>query len=137
MTTQSEPVRTQTLTPYLCARGAADAIAFYTSVFGAELIGEVWHDPDDGRVGHAELQIGDTRLYVSDEYEEIGVLSPQTWGGTTVSFVLVVDDVDAAWTAALENGAIVERDITVDHGMRGGWVRDPWGHRWNVGELTT
>jgi uncharacterized glyoxalase superfamily protein PhnB len=132
--TDADP-RTQTLTPYLCARGAEDAIGFYRDVFGAALVGEVYRDPDDGRIGHAELSVGATTFYLADEYEALGVLSPSSRGGTTVSFVLLVDDVDATWAAALDRGATPEREITVAHGMRAGWLKDPWGHRWNVGEL--
>lgn len=127
--------RIQTITPYLCVKGAEGAIAFYESVFGAKVVGDVWHDPDDGRVGHAELEIGDMRLYISDEYESLGVLSPQTRGGTTVSFVLAVDELDRVWARALDEGATVDREITVQYGMRAGWLYDPWGHRWQVGEL--
>lgn len=135
MTTSTE-TQTQTLIPYLCARGAGEAIALYESVFGAEVIGDVWRDPDDGRVGHAELRIGDMAFYLSDEYEWLGVLSPTSRGGTTVSLVLLVDDLDPVWEIALERGATVEHDITVDYGRRAGWLTDPWGHRWNVGELS-
>lgn len=134
MTAPTE-TQTQTLTPYLCARGAAEAMAFYEAVFGAEAIGDVWRDPDDGRVGHAELRVGDMVFYLSDEYESLGVLSPSARGGTTVSLVLRVDELDPVWERALERGATVERDITFDHGRRAGWLTDPWGHRWNVGEL--
>ncbi len=125
----------QTVTPYLCARDAEAAIAFYREVFGATLEGEPWRDPADGRIGHAELHFDEMRLFVSDEYEALDVLSPQSRGGTTVSFVLVVDDVTATWTKAIEHGATVEREVKVDHGMRAGWLRDPWGHRWNLGEV--
>ncbi|CAA9250027.1 MAG: hypothetical protein AVDCRST_MAG50-2555 [uncultured Acidimicrobiales bacterium] len=132
-TTASTGVRT--MTPYLCARGATDAITFYGDVFGAQVQGEPWLDPTDGRIGHAELLLGDTRFYISDEYEALDVLSPQGRGGTTVSFVVVVEDVDTVWAKALQRGATLERDITVGNGLRSGWLRDPWGHRWNVGEI--
>ena len=135
--TDERSTRAQTLTPYLCVRGAADAITFYETVFHAKVEGEIWRDPADGRIGHAELHVGGMRLFISDEYETLDVLSPESRGGTTVSFVLLVDDVDAVWQRALEHGATMERDMTVDHGMRAGWLRDPWGHRWNIGELAT
>ncbi len=95
----------QTLTPYLCARGAEEAIAFYQEVLGATVEGELWRDPGAGRVGHAELRLGETRFFVSDEYE------------------------------ALEHGATAEREVTVGNGMRAAWLRDPWGHGWSVCEL--
>lgn len=135
--TDTSPAAEQVLTPYLHARGADDAIAFYEKVFGTRVHGDIWRDPDDDRVGHAELRIGDMRFFIADEYETLDVLSPESRGGTTVSFVLVVDDVDVTWERALEHGATVEREITVAHGMRSGWLRDPWGHRWNVGEVAT
>jgi PhnB protein len=125
----------QVMTPYLCAKGAEKAIAFYGTVFGAEVAGDLWRDPSGGRVGHAELHLGGMRFFVSDEYAELDVLSPQSRGGTTVAFVVIVDDIDKVWAKALAHGATVERDVTVDNGMRGGWLRDPWGHRWNVGQL--
>ena len=125
----------QTMTAYLCAKGAPDAIQFYEEVFGATLHGEPWRDPADGRIGHSELHLGGTRFFLSDEYPELGVLSPLTHGGTGVAFVVVVDDVDEVWARALERGATVDRDLTVGNGMRSGWLHDPWGHRWNVGQL--
>jgi PhnB protein len=124
----------QTMTAYLCAKGAADAIQFYRQVFGATLHGSPWRDPADGRIGHCELHLGGTRFFLSDEYPELGVLSPLSRGGTGVSFVVIVDDVDAVWARALERGAKVDRDITVGNGMRSGWLHDPWGHRWNIGQ---
>jgi PhnB protein len=126
---------TQTMTAYLCAKGAADAIEFYEKVFGATLHGDPWRDPSDGRIGHSELHLGGTQFYLSDEYPELGVLSPTTRGGSTVAFVVIVDDVDTIWARALERGAKVDRDLSVGNGMRSGWLHDPWGHRWNIGEL--
>ncbi len=131
----AEGTRLQTLTPYLCVKGADAAIAFYESVFGARLEGEAWRVPTDARVGHAELHVGGIRFFLSDEYADLDVLSPLSRGGTTVAFVLLVDDVETAWRRALDAGATVEREVVEDHGMRSGWLRDPWGHRWNVGEL--
>jgi PhnB protein len=125
----------QTMTPYLCVQGAAEAIEFYQAVFGATVHGELWHDPSDGRIGHAELHLGDTRFYLSDEYEGLDVLSPKSRGGTSVSFVVLVDDVDAVWASAVGHGAKVERELSVGNGMRGGWLRDPWGHRWNIATM--
>lgn len=125
----------QTMTAYLCARGAEEAIGFYREVFGAKVVGEIWRDPVDGRVGHSELEVGGSTFYLSDEYESLGVHSPLHYGGTTVAFVLVVDDVDAVWAAAVARGAKVDREVTEDNGMRGGWLHDPWGHRWNIGQL--
>ena len=118
------------VTAYLCAKGASDAIAFYKQAFGAEE--SFRFTDDDGRIGHAEISIGETTLFVSDEWTEHNVLSPRTLHGNSVSFVIAVPDVDAAFQRALRAGAVEERPITdAPHG-RGGWLVDPFGHRWHV-----
>ena len=98
------------VTTYLCAKGASDAIEFYKKAFGAEELYRISNA--DGRVGHAEIVIGDTTLYLSDEWAEMKVLSPETLGGNSVSMVVDVDDVDAAWGRAIGAGAKVERPIS-------------------------
>jgi uncharacterized glyoxalase superfamily protein PhnB len=118
------------VTAYLCAQGAADAIDFYKRAFGAK---EQYRLTDEaGRIGHATISIGDTTLYISDEAPQLGVFSPATLKGNSCSFVLAVDDVDAAWGRAIGAGAKVERPITVAPYGRGGWLLDPFGHRWNL-----
>ncbi len=118
------------VTTYLCADGASDAIDFYKEAFGAEERSRM--TMDDGRIGHAEIAIGDTTLFVSDEWAEHRVLSPHTLNGNSTSFVMFVSELDAAWKRALDAGATVEREITdAPHG-RGGWIVDPFGHRWNL-----
>ena len=118
------------VTAYLCAKGASDAIAFYTKAFGAR---EAYRLPnDDGTLGHAEIRIGETTLYLSDEAPQLNVLSPTTRGGATCSFVLDVDDVDAAFARAVDAGATVERPIVDNPYGRSGWVIDPFGHRWSI-----
>jgi PhnB protein len=87
---------------------------------------------DGGKIGHAELTIGETVLFLSDEWAEYKVLSPNTLKGSSVSFVLDVADVDAAWGRAIGAGARVERPITTAEFGRGGWLVDPFGHRWNL-----
>ena len=119
------------VTAYLCANGAADAIDFYKRAFGAEERSA--RIPNErGGIGHAEIAIGDTTLYISDEWDVQRVYSPLTLNGNSVSFVLSVDDVDAAFQRALDAGATVERPITDSPYGRGGWVRDPFGHRWSI-----
>lgn len=120
---------TARVTAYLCASDASGAIAFYTNAFGAV---EDYRMEDGGRIGHAELAIGDTTLYISDEWPEMGVKSPLTLGGNSVSFVIDVPDVDAAFQRAVDAGATVERPIEDAPYARGGWVRDPFGHRWSI-----
>ena len=121
------------LTPYLAVRDARAAMRFYEEVFGAVVEGEPIM-MDDGRVGHSELRIGDAVLFMADEFPEIGVVSPEAQEGSSVSFVVYVPDVDAAFERAVARGAVVERPVEDgQHGSRAGWLRDPFGHRWNIG----
>jgi PhnB protein len=120
-----------TLTPYLCCADAGAAIAFYQAAFGAVEV-ERW-TADDGRIGHAELDVRGNAVYLADEHPEIGVVSPTTLGRTPVSFVLAVPDADAAVDRAVAAGATVERPVTDQPGGgRAGWIVDPYGHRWNL-----
>jgi uncharacterized glyoxalase superfamily protein PhnB len=121
----------QTITAYLSVRNAAAALTFYVEAFGAvelsRLVG------DDGRIGHAEIMIGDSKLMLADEYPEIDVVGPETRGGPTCSFTIEVPDVDASVARAVAAGAVVERPVADEfHGNRMGWVRDPFGHRWTL-----
>jgi PhnB protein len=120
-----------TLTPYLCCTDAAAAITFYGAALGAVEV-ERW-TADDGRIGHAELDIAGNPVFLADEHPEIGVVSPTTLGRTPVSFVLHVPDADAAVERAVAAGASVERPVADQPGgRRGGWIVDPFGHRWNL-----
>jgi PhnB protein len=118
------------VTAYLCAKGAADAIDFYKRAFGAEERYRM--DDGDGRLGHAEITIGDTLLMISDEWPEGNVFSPTTLKGSPVAFVLDVADCDAAFARAVEAGATVSRPLKDEPYGRGGWVTDPFGHRWSI-----
>jgi len=125
-----------TLTPYLCCTDASAAIAFYVAALGATEV-ERW-TADDGRIGHAELDIDGSAVYLADEHPEIGVVSPTTLGRTPVSFVLAVPDADAAVARAVDAGATVERPVTDQPGQRrAGWIVDPFGHRWNLSSTTS
>jgi uncharacterized glyoxalase superfamily protein PhnB len=121
------------LTPYLAVRDARAAMTFYEEVLDAVVEGE----PivmDDGRIGHCQVRVGDAVLFMADEFPEIGVVSPEGQEGSSVSFVAYVPDVDAAFARAVERGAVVERPVEDgQHGSRAGWLRDPFGHRWNIG----
>jgi PhnB protein len=121
------------MTPYLCVHDAAAALDFYGSAFGAvELMRMV---ADDGRVGHAELAIGDVHLYLSDEYPDLGVVSPVTLGGTAVTLHLEVADVDALHATVVAAGAeSLSEPADQPHGARHGTVRDPYGHRWMLSQ---
>ncbi len=120
-----------TLVPYLAAADADGLLAFYAEVFGAREV-ERWTAPD-GRVGHAELELGGCSLYLADEHPELGVLAPTTRGGTSVSLVLTVADCDAVVERALARGATLERGpADEEHGGRTAWILDPSGHRWSL-----
>jgi PhnB protein len=118
------------VTPYLCADGAARAIDFYARAFGAEERHRMTEE--DGRIGHAEIIIGDTTLYISDEWPEMGVLSPQKLQGNSVSLSMAVADADTAFRRAVDAGARVERPLRDEPFGRSGWIVDPFGHRWNI-----
>jgi uncharacterized glyoxalase superfamily protein PhnB len=122
-----------TITAYLHLRGAADAIAFYTRAFGAKekerMVG-----PDGRTVMHAELQIGDSILMLSDEQPDMGNFSPTTLKGSTAGLFLYVPDVDAAFKRATDEGCKVVRPLAdMFWGDRFGQVEDPFGHRWGLG----
>jgi PhnB protein len=120
-----------TITPYLSIKGAADAIAFYTKAFGAREIMRMAQP--DGRVGHAELQIGDSRVMLADEFPEMNFRSPQSIGGTPVTLHMYVEDVDAVVARAVAAGARVTQPVEDKfYGDRSGSVTDPWGHVWHV-----
>ena len=102
----SVPPRAAAL-PYLSVANARDAVAWYREVFGATLVGEMY-EMDDGRVGHAELQIGDGVLYLADEYPELGLKAPEPHA-VSVSFMLHVSDTDETLQVARERGAVVQR----------------------------
>jgi PhnB protein len=116
------------LQPYLTVRNADAAIAFYREVFGAV---ETLRIPTAGKVGHAELQIGDARLMLSDEFPEYGALAPETVGGSPVTLSLYVEDVDAVAAKAEAAGAKFSRPVADQfYGDRGGKFTDPFGQVW-------
>jgi PhnB protein len=119
------------VTPYLIMSGAARAIEFYQRVFGAK---EIMRLPGaDGRVGHAELQIGTSRIMLADECPQRGAQSPQTVGGTPVSLLLYVEDVDAVAARAVAAGAKEVHPIKDQfYGDRSGTFSDPFGHVWTI-----
>ena len=118
------------ITAYLCVDGAADAIDFYTSVFGlTERNRMTFH----GRIGHCELALGGSMIMLSDEFPEMGVIGPKTLGGTPTSMNVYVEDADATFAAALAAGATELRPVQDQfYGDRSGQFEDPWGHRWGV-----
>jgi PhnB protein len=133
MTTTVKPIPDgyHAVTPYLSVKDARAALAFYARAFEAKELFRL--DQPDGRVGHAEIQIGDSRVMLADEFPEIGSRSPVSLGGTPVSLVLHVPDVDAVVKRAVEAGAKLTRPVANQfYGDRTGGVTDPFGHVWFV-----
>jgi PhnB protein len=119
----------QIIIPYLLTREAAKAIDFYRRAFGAE---EQFRLDDGARIGHAELLIGRARFMLADEYPEQSCVGPATLGGTSVSMMVYVADVDAFAARAVAAGATLERPIKDEfYGARVAWLKDPFGHRWS------
>jgi PhnB protein len=131
MAVQPIPEGYNTVTPYLAVDGAAKAIEFYTRVLGAT---ERMRMPGpDGRVGHAELQIGDSVVMLADEFPDMGARSPKTIGGTPVSIMVYVEKVDDVFKQALESGATSLQPVEDKfYGDRSGMFEDPFGHQWTV-----
>ncbi|HEV2912232.1 MAG TPA: VOC family protein [Pyrinomonadaceae bacterium] len=119
------------VTAYLCVSDAAGAIEFYKKAFGAT---ELMRLADkSGKIGHAEIKIGDTPILLADEFPEMSFLSPQSLGGSPVSMYLYVEDVDATVTQAVATGAKVLEPVKDQfYGDRAGKLADPFGHVWNV-----
>lgn len=119
------------VTPYVIVKGAADAIKFYVAALGAQEIFRLTEP--NGRVGHAELQLGDGKIMLADEYPDWGALCPASLGGTPVSLHIYVDDVDAVVRRAEEQGATVLRQAKDEFfGDRVAMIADPFGHRWQL-----
>jgi uncharacterized glyoxalase superfamily protein PhnB len=114
--------------PYLAVTNAREAIAWYADTFGAAVVGDVY-EMDDGRIGHAELRIGDGVLYLSDEYPALGVKAPAPLANS-VSLMLHVPDTDATLERARQGGAHVQREPYENYGARNATIIDPFGHRW-------
>jgi len=123
----SAPPRPAAL-PYLSVANAREAIAWYVDTFGASVVGEPY-EMDDGRIGHAELAIGDGVLYLADEYPELGLKAPSPQA-TSVSLMLHVGDTDATLERARDRGAQVPREPYENYGARNATIVDPFGHRW-------
>ena len=133
MTSKVKPIPEgyHTATPYLIVGGAAGAIEFYKKAFGARELFRM--TKPDGRIGHAEIKIGDSPIMLADEVPEIGYHSPQSLGSSPVSILLYVEDVDAVFSQAVAAGAKVQRPVQDQfYGDRTGGVEDPFGHVWYI-----
>ena len=122
------------ITPYLSIKGAAEAIAYYQRAFGAVELYRL--AMPDGRIGHAELQIGDSRIMLADEMPDMPdavTSSPRTLKGTSFGLALYLKDVDAAFAQAIAAGGTVKRPVkTQFYGDRSGTLEDPFGHIWTL-----
>jgi len=132
MAVKAIPEGFHSVTPYMIVRNAARAIEFYKQAFGAVEKG-VMNSPD-GKVAHAELQIGDSIIMLGDEFPEMGALSPQSTGGAGMGLHIYLEDVDAAFDRAVKAGAKVEMPVAdMFWGDRYGKLADPFGHKWSIG----
>jgi PhnB protein len=131
MAVKRVPEGYHTVTPYLIVVGAARAIEFYKKAFGAT---EIMRFPmPDGRLGHAEVKIGDSVVMLADEAPQMGVFAPQGEARPPVSLAMYVDDVDAVYKQAIAAGGKEIRPLTNQfYGDRSGTFADPFGHVWTV-----
>lgn len=133
MATKPKPIPDgyHSITPYLILKGAAQGIEFYKKAFGAT---ECMRMPGpDGRIGHAELKFGDSVVMMADESAEMNAKGPQSLGGTPISILLYVNDVDATVKQAVAAGAQLTRPVENKfYGDRMGSLTDPFGHIWHV-----
>src|SRR5688572_9952040 len=121
-----------TATPYLIVKGAAAALDFYKKAFGAKEL--MRFGGPDGKIGHAEIQIGNSRIMLGDEMLEMNCKGPQTLGGSPVGIMLYVEDADARFKQAIAAGATETRPIQDQfYGDRSGTLTDPFGHQWTIG----
>jgi PhnB protein len=119
------------VTPYLIVKGAAKAIAFYEKAFGARR--RLCLPAPGGGIGHAELEIGDSILMLADEFPGLGARGPHSMGGSPVSLLIYVEDVDTVFAAAVAAGAKPVRPLENKfYGDRAGQVEDPFGHVWTL-----
>ena len=119
------------VTSYLIIDGATNAIEYYKKAFGAT---ELFRFPTpDGKIGHAEIEIGDSRIMVADEYPDMGYKGPKSLGGSPVSLMIYVEDVDTVFNRAVEAGATVKEAVSDKfYGDRLGTIVDPFGHVWHI-----
>jgi len=131
MSVQPVPQGYHTVTPYLVVDDAAGAIEYYERAFGAKE--RVRMDTPDGRIGHAELEIGDSLVMLSDPFPQASTRPPSELGGTSASVFLYVEDVDAVVKNAVDEGATITREVENQFwGDRFGTITDPFGHVWSI-----
>lgn len=124
-----------TVTPYLVVKGGAQALEFYQKAFGATEVLRL--AGPDGRIGHAEIRVGDSTIMLADECPEMEFMGPESLGGSPVCLLLYVEDVDAAFSRAVAAGATELRPVRDQfYGDRSGTLRDPFGHLWTLATHT-
>jgi len=131
MAVKTIPDGYHSVTPYLIISGAGEAIDYYKKAFGAT---ELLRMPaPGGKIGHAEIKIGDSPIMLADEFPEMGYKSPKTLGGSPVSLMIYVADVDTVFDQAIATGGKVQRPVKDQfYGDRSGTLEDPFGHVWHV-----
>ena len=131
MATKSIPDGYHSVTPYLIIKGAAKAIEFYQRAFGATELMRM--NGPDGKIGHAEIKIGDSAVMLADEAPDMGHRSPQSLGGAGVGLMVYVDRVDEVYKRAITAGAKEVRPVKDQfYGDRSGTLQDPYGHTWTI-----
>ena len=133
MTSSVRPVPEgyHTVTPYLIIHAAAQALEFYSRAFGAVEVMRL--SGPQGKIMHAEITIGDSRVMVADEFPQMGAISPRSLGGTAVGLAIYVENVDRVFERALASGATMLSPVKDQfYGDRSGTLQDPFGHRWTI-----
>lgn len=127
----STPKGYNTITPYLIVDNATNALEFYKKVFGAKE--KMRMEKPNGQIGHSEIQIGDSKIMLADEFPEMGARSPKIFGGTPVSIHFYTKNVDEVIKHAIDAGATLLMPVdNMFYGDRSGSVEDPFGHRWYI-----
>ena len=131
MATRPIPEGYHTATPYLAIDGAADALEYYKKAFGAKE--RMRMEAPGGKIGHAEIEIGDSIVMVADTFPQSSTKAPSELGGTTAGVFLYVEDVDAVVKQAVDAGATVTMEVADQFwGDRFGSIKDPFGHSWSI-----
>jgi PhnB protein len=135
MAVQPIPAGYHSATPYLIVRDAARALEFYKQAFGA--VEQMRFADPSGKIGHAEIKIGDSIIMLADEFPDMGFRSPQSLGGSPVGILLYVEDVDRRFNQAITAGATASRPVKDQfYGDRSGTLTDPFGHVWTLATHT-
>ncbi len=131
MSVKPKPDGYHSVTPYLIVNGAARALDFYKKAFGATEVMRMTQP--DGKVGHAEIRIGDSVVMMADEFPERGIRSAESYGGSPISLMVYVDDVDTLFPQAIAAGGKELSPVSDQfYGDRSGILKDPFGHTWSI-----